>query len=247
MMIRNNYDFQWYCFYRCDFGDEETIELMKAAGCIGVFLGVESANNTMLERMNKTSRLEHYLLSIPLLKKAGISIFVSTIIGFPGETYATAKETMDFIEETSPEFFRPQIWWSDPLTPISRQKEVYGIKGLGFNWHHNTMDANTAYELFERTFFSVGNSVWVPDPGFNAYGMYYLLQRGMSLDQVKTFLTCFNAVVKEQLLFPEKDTIEPHLLQNLRISCQYDRPHETPILPQNTHQESIFEQATFNF
>ncbi len=222
MMIRNKYSFKWFSFYRSDFGDEEIIDLMKASGCIGVFIGVESANNDMLKRMNKTAKVEHYLKAIPYLKKVGITIFVSTIVGFPGETYETAKETIDFIEETKPDFFRPQIWWSDPLTPILLKKEEYGIKGLGFNWTHYTMDSKTAYDLFEKTFLSVENSIWVPDPGFNAYGMYYLLQRGMTLQQVETFLKCFISAVKYKILNPGKDNVSGQVLENLRNSCRFD-------------------------
>ena len=222
MMIRNKYNFKWYSFYRSDFGDEEIIDLMKAAGCIGVFIGVESANDDMLKRMNKTARVEHYLKAIPYLKKVGITIFVSTIVGFPGETYETAKETIDFIEETKPDFFRPQIWWSDPLTPILQKKDEYGIKGLGFNWTHYTMDSKTAYDIFEKTFLSVENSIWVPDPGFNAYGMYYLMQRGMTKKQVETFLQCFISAVKYRILNPGKDNISGQVLDNLRNSCRFD-------------------------
>ncbi len=229
MMIRNKYDFKWYSFYRSDFGDEEIIDLMKAAGCIGVFLGVESANNDMLKRMNKTAKVENYIKTIPYLKKVGIKIFVSTIIGFPGETYESAKETFDFMEETKPDFFRPQIWWSDPLTPILQKKEEYSIKGLGFNWTHYSMDSHTAYDLFEKTFLAIENSIWIPDPGFNAYGMYYLLQRGMTMQQVETFLKCFNAAVKYKILNPGKENICGQVLDNLRRSCLFDNGEVTEI------------------
>ena len=58
MMIDNQYGFKWNCFYRSDHGDEEAIELMGKAGCEGVFLGVESGSDAMLEKMNKTARRE---------------------------------------------------------------------------------------------------------------------------------------------------------------------------------------------
>ncbi|PON09592.1 PhpK family radical SAM P-methyltransferase, partial [Candidatus Entotheonella serta] len=56
MMIRNQYEFKWNSFFRSDHGDESIIELMKEAGCEGVFLGTESGSNTILEKMNKTAR-----------------------------------------------------------------------------------------------------------------------------------------------------------------------------------------------
>lgn len=59
LMIAKQYPFRWNSFYRCDHGDEETIELMAQAGCEGVFIGAESGSDFMLERMNKTVRRKH--------------------------------------------------------------------------------------------------------------------------------------------------------------------------------------------
>jgi anaerobic magnesium-protoporphyrin IX monomethyl ester cyclase len=243
MMIRKKYPFKWYSFYRCDFGDEEIIYLMKQAGCIGVFLGVESINDKMLERMNKSARKKDYLEAIPLLKKAGILTFVSTIIGFPGETYETAAETIRFIEESGPDFFRPQIWWCDPLTPIWKKKDEYGIKGFGFNWKHNTMDSETAYDLFEKVFMSVENSAWVPDPGFNTYGVYYLMQRGMTLDQILKFLKCFNSIVKEKIIHPCNGEIPEKLLTAFRDVCKYEKNRNVDISPVDAYSGAIYQEA----
>jgi anaerobic magnesium-protoporphyrin IX monomethyl ester cyclase len=195
MMIRNDYGFRWHSFFRCDYADAETIGLMRRAGCTGVFLGIESVNDMMLRRMRKTATRQRYEEAIPLLHEAGISTFVSLIFGFPGETAETVQESVDFLERFRPDFFRPQVWWCDAITPIWGEREQHGIHGQGYNWVHNTMDASTACGLFERSFFEVKNSVWVPEPGFNPYAMYYLMERGMSLDQVKRFLRAFNACV----------------------------------------------------
>ena len=221
MMIRNNYGFRWNSFFRCDYGDEEIISLMKDAGCEGVVLGVESVNNDMLERMNKTSRREDYLEAIPLLKKAGIVTYAGLIIGFPGETHETALEAIAFIETTKPDFFRAQLWYCDPLTPIWNQREEYDIQGSAFNWSHNTMDSKTAIELIERIFFSVENSIWLPQYGFELWSVFYLQRRGLTRDQVKTFLKCFNTVVKEKILFPGRKKISNDLLESLRQSCLF--------------------------
>jgi len=227
MMIRKKYRYKWYGFYRCDFGDEEIISLMKESGCIGVFIGVESANNDILTLMNKTARVENYMETIPLLKRYGIHVFASTIIGFPGETYATAKETFDFIEEYKPDFFRPQIWWADKLTPIWKRREEFGVIGFGFNWRHNTMDAQTAYSIMEEQFFAVKNSIWVPEPGFNVNSIFYLMQRGMPYKVIQDFLHCYNALVKQQILFSERDLNKSELIESMEDICAFDtRTHK---------------------
>jgi len=231
MMIRNNYGFKWNCFYRCDHGDAEAIELMGQAGCEGVFLGVESGSDEMLQRMNKTARRKDYLEAIPLLRSAGISTYASLIIGFPGETYETVAETVDLIERTKPDFYRAQLWYADPITPIWEQREKYGIKGSAFSWSHHTMDSATACDLVDKLFFCVENSIWLPQFGFEQWSTFYLQRKGMSLDQVRRFLTCFNESIKEQMICPERKTISEPLLERLRISCRFDESDVPDVTP----------------
>lgn len=231
MMIRNNYGFKWNCFYRCDHGDAEAIELMGQAGCEGVFLGIESGSDEMLLRMNKSARRKDYLEAIPLLRDAGISTYASLIIGFPGETYETVAETVDLIERTKPDFYRAQLWYADPITPIWDQREKYGIKGSAFSWSHDTMDSATACDLVDKLFFCVENSTWLPQFGFEQWSTFYLQRKGMSLDQVRQFLNCFNAAIKEQMLAPERKTISEPLLENLRLSCRFDEAPNVTLDP----------------
>lgn len=236
MMIRNNYGFKWNCFYRSDHGDAEAIELMGKAGCEGVFLGVESGSDQMLQRMNKTARRKDYLDAIPLLRDAGISTHASLIIGFPGETYDTVAETVDLIETAKPDFYRAQLWYADPITPIWDQREQYGVKGSAFSWSHNTMDSATACDLVDKLFFCVENSIWLPQFGFEQWSTFYLQRKGMSLDRVRQFLKLFNTAIKERMLFPERKTISEPLLEKIRLSCRFDEdvpevepdPHFSP-------------------
>jgi anaerobic magnesium-protoporphyrin IX monomethyl ester cyclase len=220
MMIAEKYPFRWHCFYRCGNSDEEAIMLMKEAGCTGVFLGIESANDTILSIMNKKARRIDYATAVPLFRKHGILTFASIFVGFPGETYESYKDTMDFIKETAPDFCRPLVWYCDTTTPIWRDRDKYGIKGNSFNWTHNTMNAREACDLMEESFMSLKSpTVYVPDPGFNFISIYYLLQRGFTVEQVKCFLTNFNNGVKAKILFPGKREIPTNLLLNIEKSC----------------------------
>jgi hypothetical protein len=221
MMIRNKYGFKWNCFYRCDHGDEEAIELMGEAKCEGVFLGVESGSDRVLEKMNKSARRHDYMEAIPLLKRAGISTYASLIIGFPGETLETFQETVSFIEEARPDFFRAQLWYCDPLTPIWNEREKYGINGAGFSWSHDTMDSDTACDLIDRMFLGAKNSIWLPQFGFEQWSTFYLERKGMAMKDMKAFLQCFNAAVKERLLYNDMKEMNPAILESLRTSCRF--------------------------
>lgn len=199
MMIKNQYHFRWNCFYRCDHGDFETIKLMQEAGCEGVFLGIESGSDSMLQRMNKGARRKDYLAAIPALKDAGITIYASFIAGFPGETISTIEETVDLIDKTGPDFFRLQLWYCDPATPIWRQREQFGVKGHGFGWSHDTMDCRTACDLIEKYFTTIDSSVWLPQYGFEHWSLYYLQRKGMPMADLKRFLRAFNNMIRYDL------------------------------------------------
>jgi len=221
MMIRNKYGFKWNSTYRCDHGDQEAVELMAEAGCEGVFLGVESGSDKMLKIMNKTAKRADYLRAIPSLAKAGISTYASLVLGFPGETEETVRETMDLLEEAKPDYYRAQLWYCDPLTPIWEEREKYGIKGCAFSWSHNSMDTNGACDLIDMMFLNVEGSVWLPQNGFEQWSTFYLQRKGMSSEQIKTFLRCFNAIIKEKIRSPQKKEPDPRLLEDLKHSCQF--------------------------
>lgn len=224
MMIRNKYGFKWNSYYRCDHGDEETINLMKEAGCEGVFLGVESGSDTILKQMNKTARRADYLKAIPLLRRVGITTHANLLIGFPGETMDTVKETIDLIEMGKPDYFRAQLWYADPMTPVWNKRKAFEINGAGFTWSHYTMDSRTASDLVEKMFLSVQNATWLPQYGFELWSVFYLQRKGMTKEQVKRFITCFNGVIKEKLLHLDKKNVVQTLWESLKNSCQFDAP-----------------------
>lgn len=243
LMIHKGYGFKWNSFYRSDHGDEETIELMGQAGCEGVFLGIESGSDRMLQRMNKTSRRHNYMKAIPLLRQAGISTHANLIVGFPGETLDTYEESVSLIEEAKPDFFRAQLWYCDPVTPIWNRREEFGVQGSGFAWSHNTMDCETACDLVDRMFLGVRGSVWLPQNGFEQWSTFYLQRRGMSMERLKTFLRCFNAAVREKLLHPGKTDVDPNLMASLAASCRFDDTVEVDDAPVEVYSADRYVRA----
>jgi len=149
---------------------------------------------------------------------------------------------MDLINETKPDYFRAQLWYCDPVTPIWEEREKYGIKGSAFTWSHDTMDSKTACELIDHVFLSQSeeSSIWLPQFGFEQWSTYYLQRKGMTPDQLKVFLRCFNAAVKEKLLDPDRKEMSPDILENLRLSCQFDWPGKP-----DTHVLSLFSGARY--
>jgi radical SAM PhpK family P-methyltransferase len=188
MMIKNNYCFNWFSYFRCSNSDEEAIDLMAQSGCKGVFLGIESGSPSILINMNKAATIEKYAKGIEMLRQRGIMTFGSFITGFPGETEATVAETRAFIKQTKPDYYRSQMWYSEPGTPIQLQREKYDIEGEGFVWSHATMDSLEAMEQIENMFLALDESIWLPQWSFDFWSIPYLLGRGISLSNFHEFM-----------------------------------------------------------
>jgi p-methyltransferase len=188
MMIKNDFGFNWFSYFRCSNSDEEAIELMARSGCKGVFLGIESGSQSILMNMNKSATIEKYAKGIEMLRQNGIMTFGSFITGFPGETEATIAETVDFIKQTKPDYYRSQMWYSEPGTPIQHEREKYDIEGEGFVWSHATMDSLEAMGQIENMFLTLDESIWLPQWSFDFWSIPYLLGRGITLANFEEFM-----------------------------------------------------------
>lgn len=218
MMIRNKYNFNWFSYFRCSNSDEEAIDLMAQSGCKGVFLGVESGSPSILINMNKAATIEKYQQGIEWLRKYGILSFASMITGFPGETEATVNETIDFIRQARPDYYRSQMWYCEPGTPIQNQREKYKIEGEGFVWSHATMDSLEAMDQIDRMFLTIKESLWLPQWSFDFWIIPYLIGKGISLEQFRDFMSqAHNMLTLEIASVPEqqKRSQQQKYLQNM--------------------------------
>jgi len=68
--------------------NEETVKLMKASGCKGIFVGIESVSEKSLQSQNKETinQVEQYLRQAHILLKHGINIIGAFMFGFDEDT-----------------------------------------------------------------------------------------------------------------------------------------------------------------
>jgi radical SAM PhpK family P-methyltransferase len=215
LMIRKKYGFHWFSYFRCSNSDEEAVDLMAESGCKGVFLGIESGSPEILRKMNKAATIERYADGIHLLRERSIATFGSFIVGFPGETDTTVEETVRFIRENQPDFYRAQIWYCERGTPIDRQREEYGIKGQGFVWEHQTMSSLEAIDHIDRMFLSIKESLWLPQWSFDFWFIPYALGKGLSFDNFKQFVADAGRLLSFDIAFCAVE--EKQRLQNLYL------------------------------
>src|SRR5262249_32807701 len=108
------------------------------------------------------------------------------------------------------------------MTPIWKRREEFGIRGEAFSWSHDTMDAETACDLLDRMFLYVEHSTWLPQHGFEQWSTFYLQRHGMTRQQIRTLVRCFNAAIKDKLLRGNRRGIAPNVLDSLRAAACVD-------------------------
>lgn len=93
VQISNKYT--WACSLKLDRFSERELILMWEAGCRGMFVGIESASQVTLNRVNKAASVENEVKNIRLAIELGFQIETSFIIGFPWETEKDLKDTYE--------------------------------------------------------------------------------------------------------------------------------------------------------
>lgn len=96
--IREKLDFSWNCSngIRLDRIDEETLKLMKKAGCYSVAVGIESGSDRILKHMKKNLTKSYIKKQVDLIRKVGIETTGLFILGYPAETRKDILQTISF-------------------------------------------------------------------------------------------------------------------------------------------------------
>ncbi len=114
LLIEKNISIKWEAQMRVAKSlDVDLGRLMKKSGCYNLFIGLESASEHTLKRMNKgfdTQTAADFLLK---LRNSGLQFEISLIFGYPGETDTDFKETLDFI--TKNKKIIPKIAQANPF------------------------------------------------------------------------------------------------------------------------------------
>jgi radical SAM superfamily enzyme YgiQ (UPF0313 family) len=83
--------------------DAELAAAMRNAGCVGIDFTGDSASATMLNTYRQPHTKEDLASTVRLCRENGITVMIDLLLGGPGETPQTAKETIDFIKQINPD------------------------------------------------------------------------------------------------------------------------------------------------
>jgi len=125
-LLNSDMNIVWNCLVSARTFEEDTLKLMKRAGCWQMSLGIESANKEILRRMKKGITVEQVDRVVNLAHSIGIATKGFFIMGFPGETHETMQETMDLAMRLPIQDFSMSIFVPYPGTPARKNIERFG-------------------------------------------------------------------------------------------------------------------------
>ena len=118
-MIKNKIDLPWSCETRVNLVDKELLSKMKKAGCYIISYGVESGNQEILDNIKKDITIEQIRNAFKLTHEEGIDTVSYFMLGCPGETEQTMKQTIDFAKNLNTNFAQFSICTPFPGTELA--------------------------------------------------------------------------------------------------------------------------------
>ncbi len=133
-LAKRGLDIQWWTDARLEknlFTDELCRDLY-ASGCRRIAFGFESASQRLLDLMEKGTAIDQAEGILRRLAQAGISNTLYTMIGFPTETTAEARQTLQWLRNHKEcvDEVSLRIFYIDHLSKVFEQPAVYGVERI---------------------------------------------------------------------------------------------------------------------
>ena len=103
-MKKRNLDVYWGCTARVDTLSRNILEKMKDAGCITLFVGVESADQQLLDDLNKQTTIERIKKTFELTRELNVRTIASAVLGMPGDSKQSIRNTINFVKSLNPSY-----------------------------------------------------------------------------------------------------------------------------------------------
>jgi radical SAM superfamily enzyme YgiQ (UPF0313 family) len=146
LMIDEKIGIKWTCNSRVDYVDEDMLILMGKAGCRLISWGIESGNEQILKHARKGAYPDKAERALRWAKKAGIMNWGYFIIGLPGETEQTIRQTIDFAKKLPLDIALFHVAAPYPGTPFFFEVVKNKWFRPGTRWEQVDMDKGTVLD-----------------------------------------------------------------------------------------------------
>ena len=130
---RRGLSVRWRAYARVDTVDAELLDWMRRTGCERILFGAESGSPEILRRIRKGITPEQTRRAVQMTREAGIGVLASFVLGLPGETPQTLRQTLEFADSLgvpySLNLLTPYVG-----TEIRERAAAWGIQILSNDW-----------------------------------------------------------------------------------------------------------------
>lgn len=125
----------WACEARVNLVDKDVLQAMKRGGCYAVAYGIESGDPGILRRLSKNITPNQVEQAVRYSKEAGLRVIGYFMLGSPGETPDTIKQTINWAIKLGIDYAQFSITTPLPgselyeMVPESRRANSYAMVG----------------------------------------------------------------------------------------------------------------------
>ena len=97
------------CLSRVDLVDRDLLRGMKESGCFRIWYGAESGSQKVLDSMAKGTTVEQVRTAARITQEVGIQAGFFILLGYPDETTADIRKTINLLKEAKPDVFGTSV------------------------------------------------------------------------------------------------------------------------------------------
>ena len=203
MMLEEDFNFNWFAGIRASAINEDTAKLLAETGCKVLCVGLESGDDRMLKLINKQITSETNMKCLEILDKYNIVAYGSFILGFPGETDESVRNTIDWINNSPLKLYKIFLFYLFPGSIIYDEQEEHNISFFGDRydyclWKTPTMDALKASELLKEFILGIEKAALIYNYS-PMYAFFPFLSKGFTMSESLEFLKIRTELIKNEL------------------------------------------------
>lgn len=168
-------EIRWFCLSRSEILDKDLLQEMSRAGCYLVMIGVDSAADETMKKINRRQNLPELRNKIAMANDSGMHVLVHMILGFPGDSAGNMLKTIHFLSSTKASFLSINFFSPRAGSAYFKEKSIHELSPVD-------LDSNYAEEGKLKTLKYYALVMFY----FNPLRMFVILSKIRSRKQLMT-------------------------------------------------------------
>ena len=139
------------CLSRADLVDREILAGLKASGCFRIWYGAESGSQKVLDSMQKGTRVEQVREVSRLTQEIGMQTGFFILLGYPEETTADIRMTIDFLKQTRPDVIGTSVAF--PIKGTEFHQRIAERVIVDENWSSRNQNKLVFHGKYPRLYY----------------------------------------------------------------------------------------------